>query len=235
MNAARRLCLLALAVAATGAALAQTPDLSGFWAPEPNARVVADARLVDAISGAVLAEQKAHDAHVVRWCNPLGMPAMMEDALDIRQTERYLIVASEAHSFVRYVYFDLPPRDPNRVDLTSVGHSDGRWEGDTLVVSSYAFAGFDYSLAREEQQVKGLIAIPGGGFRTPASRLVERFRLTNDGDVLVVESTWTDPTVFASPHTYTRRYLRREPHYEPPLRLYCDPFDRARAEFLGDG
>lgn len=231
----RRLFLLELgfAVWLAGSAVAQSPDFSGFWVPEPNARVVPAARLVAAISGDVLAEQRAHDAHAVRWCNALGMPAMMETELDIRQAGRYLVVAAEAHSFVRFVYFDLQARDPDRVDLTSVGQSDGRWEGDTLVVESYAFAGFDYAQPRAAQQIKGLIAIPGGGFRTPTSRLTERFRLTNGGNALVVESTWTDPAMFAAPHSYTRRYLRREPHYEPPLRVYCDPFDAERAELLG--
>jgi len=230
MRTSRAVVCLILA-AASGTALAQ-PDLSGFWSPEPYASVVPEARLIDAVTDAVLAEQMAHDAHGVRWCNAVGMPAMMEDTLDIRQAGRLMIIASEAYSFARYIYFDLPPRDPLIIDLTSVGHSDGRWDADTLVVESYALAGYDYSYEREYQQIKGIIAIPGGGFRTPESRLVERFTLTNDGNALVVESTWTDPTMFAVPHTYSRRYLRREAHFEPPTRLYCAPFDAQRAEFF---
>lgn len=233
MPGARIIALVLAFAAGIGTTDAQTPDFSGFWAPEPHALVVPAAHLVSAITKDVLAAQAEHDAHVVRWCNAVGMPAMMEETLDIRQAGRYMIVASEAYSFVRYVYFDLPARDPLIADLTSVGHSDGRWDGETLVVESYAFAGYDYSVDRDYQQIKGLIAIPGGGFKTPSSRLVERFRSTNDGAALVVESTWTDPAMFESPHTYTRRYLRREPGYEPPTRLYCDPFDSERAEFLG--
>jgi hypothetical protein len=219
-------------VVLTQQAAAQAPDLSGFWTPEPLVRVVPRADLAAGVSADVLAEQTAHDAYAVRWCNAVGMPTMMYETLDIRQSRRYMVIASEAYSFARFIYFDLPPRDPLIIDLTSVGHSDAHWEGDTLVVESYGFAGFDPEVEREYQQIKGLVGIPGGGFRTPESRLVERFRLTNDGDALIVESTWTDPAVFAAPHTYTQRYLRREPHYEPPTRLYCDPFDTERAEFL---
>jgi hypothetical protein len=226
--------VLSISLALASSAAFTQPDLSGFWSPEPFARVVPEARLVPAVNDAALAEQAAHDAHAVRWCNAIGMPGMMEDTLDIRQAGRYMIIASEAYSFPRYVYFDLPPRDPLIIDLTSVGHSDGRWEGDTLIVDSYAFAGYDYSYEREYQQIKGIVAIPGGGFRTPESRLTERFRLTNDGNALIVESTWTDPTMFAQPQTYSRRYLRREPLFEPPTRLYCAPFDEERADFFGE-
>jgi len=229
MKLTRILLLLAGVVAAP--AIAQ-PDLSGFWSPEPYAAHTPTAQLADSLPAEALAEQAAHDEYAVRWCNAIGMPAMMEDTLDIRQTGRFMVIASQAYSFARYVYFDLPARDPLIIDLTSVGHSDGRWDGDTLVVDSYAFAGYDPSYEREYQEIRGLIAIPGGGFRTPESRLTERFSLTNDGNVLVVESTWRDPTVFARAHTYKRRYLRREASFEPPRRLYCDPFDAERAAYL---
>jgi hypothetical protein len=233
MRADRTLAVVFTVCTGSLPALAQNPYFSGHWAPEPHAQRVPQAHLVDAVTDQVLATQAEHDAYAVRWCNPVGMPAHMDATLDIRQAERYMIIASAAHSFPRYVYFDLPPRDPLILDPASVGHSDGRWEGDTLVVESYGFAGYDYE-QDGDQQVKGLAAIPGGGFRTPRSRLVERLRLTNDGEVLVIESTWTDPNVFQTPHTYAYRYHRLDPSYEPRLDVYCDPFDTERAEFLGE-
>ena len=235
MRVPRFFATVLVALSGAAAALAQAPDLSGHWSPEPNVMRVTQARLVDAVTDRVLAAQAARDAYAVRWCNPVGMPALMNAALDIRQTDRYMIIAPETHSFTRQIYFDLPPRDLLITDPTSVGQSDGRWDGDTLVVESYAFAGFDYEQDDEYLEVRGVTAIPGGGFRTSSSRLVERFRLTNDGNVLVVEATWTDPKVFREPHTIAYRYHRREPHYEPPTGLYCDPFDEERAEFLGYG
>ena len=55
-------------------------------------------------------------------------------------------------------------------DPTTSGDSIARWDGDTLVVDTLGFDG-----------AKGLTAIPGGGFRTSQSHLIERFRLIKDG------------------------------------------------------
>ena len=74
------------------------------------------------------------------------------------------------------------------------GDSIGRWEGDTLVVETTMF-----------HPDNGILGIPGGCFRTPDSKLVERFRLLRNGQVLQVISTWTDPKVLSRPHTYELR------------------------------
>ena len=82
-------------------------------------------------------------------------------------------------------------------DPTTNGDSIARWDGDTLVVDTIGFDG-----------AKGLTMIPGGGYRTSESHLVERFRLLNDGAVLSVTFTWEDAKVFRTPHTYEFRYVR---------------------------
>jgi hypothetical protein len=61
---------------------------------------------------------------------------------------------------------------------------------------------------------------------------VERYRLLKDGAVLSVTFTWTDPTVFRTPHTYEFRYNRLAADYEPRLWAPCDPYDADRAAFL---
>lgn len=218
---------------AAGTALAQDSGISGHWARDPYASKIPRADLVAAVSEAVLAAQAASDAYAIRWCNAVGMPALMDADLDIRVSRRFMIISSGAYSYPRYVYFDLPARDPEILDPASVGYSDGRWEGESLIVDSYGFAGYDYP-APEGREVRGLTKIPGGGFRTPRSRLTERFHLTEDAQSLIVEATWTDPTVFKTPHTYTVRYQRRNSGYEPPPELPCDPFDPERVEFLSD-
>jgi len=230
MSGSRFTLLLLPALCAPFPAFAQ-PNFSGHWAPEPYVHNIPPAQLVEGITAQVLTEQGENDAYAIRWCNAIGMPALMNYTLDIRQMDRYMVISSEGHSYSRFVYFEQAPRDPEILDPSSVGYSDGRWEGETLVVESYGFAGFDPA-GGEGQQVKGLTAIPGGGFRSPSSHLVERFRLTNNGQVLIVESVWTDPAVFATPHAYSFRYLRRDANYEPPIELYCDPFDAERTEFL---
>jgi hypothetical protein len=74
-------------------------------------------------------------------------------------------------------------------------------------------------------------SIPGGGFRTSSSHLVERYRLLND-NLLSVTFRWEDPNVFRAPHTYEFRYLRAPRLYEAQPPLACNPFDEARAAFL---
>ena len=78
----------------------------------------------------------------------------------------------------------------------------------------------------------GLLAIPGGGYRTPTSHLVERYTLLQNGAVLSVTSTWTDPKMFAAPHTYEFRYNRMPPHYEAHVPAGCSPYDEVRSKFL---
>jgi len=206
-------------------------QLNGHWAPDPYVRRVPQADLIDEITADVLRAQVAADAYAVRWCNAVGMPAMMDADLDIRVSQRLMIIASQSHSYPRYVYFDLPPRDPEILDPTSVGYSDGHWDGSTLVVDTYGFAGFDYR-DPSRTEVRGVTTIPGGGFRSPQARLTERFSLTDDGKTLIVEATWSDPTVFARSQSYTYRYHRRAPTYEPAAEQGCDPFDAERADFL---
>src|SRR5436305_1494134 len=86
--------------------------------------------------------------------------------------------------------------------------------------------------AQEARTNPDISAIPGGGYRTEKSRLVERYRLMKDGALLSVTFTWTDPTVFRTPHSYEYRYHRLPATYEPRQWLLCDPYDEERAKFL---
>jgi hypothetical protein len=56
--------------------------------------------------------------------------------------------------------------------------------------------------------------------------------LLKDGSILSVSFTWTDPTVFRTPHSYEFRYQRLPASYEPRQWLSCDPFDEERGKFL---
>ena len=104
---------------------------------------------------------------------------------------------------------------------TYLGHSVGRYEGDALVVDTVGF-----------HPDHGIVSIPGGAYRTATSRLVERYRLVEDGNVLSVVFTWTDPNMFRAPHTYEFRYNRLPRDYEPRPWPPCDPYNETRAQFL---
>jgi len=210
----------------TGVAAAQAhPDLSGFWElTYQDSQHVPRAQLSPRVTRPVIEAQAKKDFKAVRWCNVLGMPAIMASPrpLDIRQTDRLVVIAAEINATTRYIYLSRTEHIGKDIfDPTTNGDSIGRWDGETLVVDTI---GFDPD--------KGMTAIPGGGFRTASSHLVERYRLLNNGSTLSVTFTWTDPAVYRTPHLYEFRYTRLPRDYEARLPLNCDPFDEGRTAFL---
>ena len=213
------------------AARAQSPpttsaarDLSGFWELSPDSRRTPTANLVPGITNAMRAERVRKDAYAVRWCNLLGMPFIMDSGrpLDIRQGRTAIIIVPEHPSGPRYLYLNRSTHVGEDVfDPTTYGDSIARWEGDTLVVDTIGF-----------HPDRGITAIPGGGYRTATSHLVERYRLLENGNVLSVVFTWADPKMFRAPHTYEFRYYRLPADYEPRTWLPCDPYNEERTRFL---
>ena len=217
--------IICCAIAAAAGAQSH-PDLSGFWElTYLDSQHVPRAQLSPRVTRAVLDAQAKKDVKAIRWCNILGMPAIMASPrpLDIRQTDRILVIAAEINAATRYIYLTRASHiDKEIFDPTTNGDSIARWDGDTLVVDTI---GFDPN--------KGITAVPGGGFRTANSHLVERYRLLNNGSILSVTFTWTDAGVYRTPHTYEFRYVRLPRDYEARLPLNCDPFDEGRTAFLG--
>jgi hypothetical protein len=194
-----------------------TPDLSGYWELRFDSANVPKARLRARLTPARVAAQSRKDAHAMRWCNWLGTPFAMTDyrPLDIRQGRREVAIVFEMQNAVaRHVYLNRTEHiDQETFDRSTNGDSIARWDGDVLVAETIGFA-----------DDRGVTAIPGGGFRTSSSTLVERFRLLPGGQMLSVVSTWTDPNVFAAPHTYEYRYYRAPREYEG-RRIACAPGD----------
>lgn len=199
------------------------PDLSGFWQLRFDGRNIPKAMLTSGAAAADPQAQYRHDLYAIRWCNHLGMPSLMDTSspLDIRQGSVEVAIASEAVSAVRHIYIDGRGHpDMATYDAQSNGHSIGHWEGSALVVDTVGFSS------------RGVTSIPGGGFRTENSHLIERYSLLDGGSRLSVIFTWEDATVFAKPHTYEFRYYRvaagtfaRE--------YFCDASNAERAKFLG--
>jgi hypothetical protein len=200
---------------------ASTPDLSGFWELRYDSLNVPRAALTTEAAAAQEAQSRK-DTEAIRACEPAGVPALMADRapLDLRQSPTVIGMVAKRPSSTRYIYTDgreHPPLD--EYEPTTNGHSVGKWEGGSLVVHTIGFS------------ERGVTSIPGGGFRTPGSRLTERYRLLNDGQRLSVTLTWEDPKVFQTPHTYEYRYYRVK---DIPLpRVYqCNPADPERTRFL---
>ena len=220
-------CLAVLPMSARRGWLSQeqpTPDISGFWELSFDGRNVPRAKLQPAITRATIDAHAKKDAYAIRWCNLLGVPFVMDPGrpIDIRQGLTAIIIVPENSSAPRYLYTNRSTHISEEIfDPSTNGDSIAHWEGDTLVVDTVGFHG-----------EHGITAIPGGGYRTGKSRLVERYRLLKDGSMLSVTFTWTDPAVFRSPHSYEFRYQRLPATYEPRQWLTCDPFDEDRSQFL---
>ncbi len=198
-------------------------DLSGYWELGPEDKSIPAADLAPGVTKAVLDKMALEDAVSLRWCRPLGLPAVMDNGrpLDIQQGKWEILIAPEANASPRHLYFNRPHIDPNIFDPASMGDSIAHWEGETLIVDTIGFHPKD-----------GRMLIPGGGFRTEKSHLVERYKLLKNGTVLSVTFTWTDPKVFRTPHTYEYRYTKAAAGYEPRMGIPCDPFDAERTEFI---
>jgi hypothetical protein len=97
---------------------------------------------------------------------------------------------------VRHIFLDGRPHPPSAIAVpTAAGHSVGRYESGVLIVETV-----------------GLLpgAVPGGGMRTPETKLVERFEVAPDGKRLTVTYTWDDPKIYAKPHVY-KYFFNRAP------------------------
>jgi hypothetical protein len=215
-----------------GAAPAAPPvdpkDLSGFWELPPDGhdgRNIPAASLAPGVTKAQLDAVAAHDAKGYRWCYNLGVPNLMllTRPFDIRVNARFMTIMPEYSAAQnRWIYLERKEHIPaDEYDAGVNGDSIGHWEGNTLVVETTLF-----------HAENGILGIPGGGFRTPESKLVERFRLLKNGQVLQVISTWTDPKVFRTPHTYELRYNRLPRDYEARANAVCDPYDEERAQLF---
>jgi hypothetical protein len=117
----------------------------------------------------------------------------------IVQTPNHVMMVFEYASAVRSIY--LTKLEPSPVD-TWMGQSEGRWEGNTLVVDTTGFNGqawFDRA----------------GNFASDSLHVVERFARTGP-DHLMYEATIEDPKVFTRPWKIKMPLYRR---VEKPLQL----------------
>ena len=201
-------------------------DLSGFWELSFDGRRVPDAQLLPTVTRAMRGARAKKDAYAIRWCNLLGMPFIMDSGrpLDIRVGRTAVIIVPENNSGPRYLYLDRTTHvHEDTFDPTTYGDSIAHWENDTLVADTTGF-----------HPDHGIAAIPGGGYRTATSHLIERYRLLDDGETLSVVFTWTDPKIYRTPHRYEFRYYRLPADYEPRTWLPCDPYNDTRTQFLED-
>jgi hypothetical protein len=129
------------------------------------------------------------DAGLYASCRPPGVPQtfMAPYFMQIVQAPKHIVLIHEYLTLPRIIEMNAEhPVDP---DPFYMGHSVGRWEGETLVVDSIGFKESEFQ-----------------GFKTTESlHLVERFRRPNLG-TLEYEAVIEDPNVFTEPWMISRTF-----------------------------
>jgi hypothetical protein len=136
----------------------------------------------------------------VMTCQPLGVPREGPPRR-IYQTDKdvtFLYQGGDAgggYGEYRVIPTDGRPHPPDvAFEMTYLGNTTGRWEGDTLVLDSVGFIDTTW-LGR------------GGFFHSSDMHVVERF--TRQGDTILYDVTVEDPEVLVEPWVLPTRTIRR--------------------------
>ncbi len=127
-------------------------------------------------------------------CYMPGVPraTYMPYPFQIVQTPSHILIAYEFAGASRTVYMDSKSESP--VD-TWMGHSNGRWEGDTLVV--------DVTSLNDQTWFDR-----AGNFHSEALHVIERYTRVGP-DTIQYEATIDDPKVFTRPWKMSMPLYRR--------------------------
>lgn len=184
------------------------PNLSGFWGAghavpidpalvaklPPNTAVVPDAGAPELPAGnygglrprpAALAAAKRwkpeDDMAIDRVCLPPSIVYAMQGPfpIEIHQAAELIVMRLEYYDMVRVIFLDGRPHPPANAPHTKVGHSVGRWEGATLVVDT--------------THLSASTILNNGLGHTDKVHLIERFWLSADGKMLLMQQEFEDP------------------------------------------
>jgi hypothetical protein len=133
-------------------------------------------------------------------CYPAGMPMIMTRVWPIAMIQLPTVIY-QIYGFtnsLRIIYLDgRAHTDPDIVIPTYNGESIGRWEGSELVVHTKYFE-------TNQHWIDSGIPV------SDAFEIVERYRLLDNGTVLEVEFTLTDPNNWKGEWKSTKRWLRAD-------------------------
>lgn len=134
-------------------------------------------------------------------CLPFAMPgerASYGFPINFQITPTLTMILFQIDHQARFVYMN--EEHPKDLELTWLGHSVGRWEGDTLVIHSTGY--------------NELSDFSDGVLHSPKLEIVERYRLIDNGTHMEGTYTYTDPDAYTAPYTVVRKFQRSEPMQE---------------------
>jgi hypothetical protein len=148
------------------------------------------------------------------FCVPSGMPAVMLSTvaypIEIVQTDDRLVMLAELEMQVRRVFLDGRGH-PDDYLPTGVGHSIGHWEGDSLAVDTTLleeWSGRPWPRGEHTEVVERLSLTKRAAVNIESNAFVASVEPPITDDVLVVELTLTDPTLYDGPQQRTTYYQR---------------------------
>jgi len=191
---------------ASYAVLDKLPDWRGLWFPaigrvggtEPQ--LIGDAKKTwDTYQARLKADAHYEIPETANNCEPDGMPSLMTFPynLEFLFTPGKITVVQEALMQVRRIFTDgrpLPKRD--ELDPDYFGYSVGRWEGDTLVVTT---------IGTKPGQRLGIAGITNSDQLTTTERI---YLDPRNHDLLHLDFTFEDPKVLAEPWKRTYTFTR---------------------------
>ena len=102
--------------------------------------------------------------------------------MEIYQDSKLLVFRMEYYDMTRVIFLDGRPHPPADAPHSKNGHSVGHWEGDELVVDTTHIASATF--------------MNNGFSHSDNLHLTERFKLSQDGQILFATQVSEDPAVF---------------------------------------
>ena len=227
--------LLALATPAAQAAQPPRPDLSGFW--NLSMRVQPDKTLMEQLPAhtvvlhdtgpvelppgdfgglkvrpqalaAARAWKPSDDMTLSNACKPPSIVYAMQGPfpMEIYQGTELIVFKLEYFDMVRIIFMD-GRKPPAEAPHSKTGYSVGHWEGSTLVV--------------ETTHLEAATITNNGLSHSEDVRVIERFRLGEDGQTLLSTQQFEDPQVLDAPGARFIAWKRKPGHFVNPYD--CDP------------
>ena len=205
------------------ASVRQRKDVFGTWllAPIPNRSTSGPQPMMQFLTPAgekaVAAYDPFKDDPVFR-CDPVAIRRVWgapSTPLEIVRDGNNVVLRHEWMDVKRVIHMNMKthPKDAKR---NSLGHSIGRWDGDTLVIETANFSAgvLNQYVEQPGQPTRGLL-------HSAALTTVERLRLDAARQRLVVEIDMADPEFFRQPFPRaTMEYAASELKIEP---FRCSP------------
>ena len=193
-------CAVLLAAASGNLALAEDGRLAGIWLPDASRSQRMPADPPFSAEGRQIVEQwrATHDPiedDPGAFCQAPGMPSLALGGADypveIIVTPDQVTVLMELHQQNRRIFLNRNDQ-PQFVFPQRNGYSIGQWDGNTLVVDTSAIRAITFGSVPHSDQV----------------HVIERWRVTDNGDSLVNELTINDPVMYSKALELQQFYTR---------------------------